>query len=275
MIPKLSQFSSTFSTTPSHFTTFWREPHRQAAKDIRKRWRRCALWILLAAWLALLLFAFAVLIAPTSSVDSGSQPACLPDDSFALDPSKFRFFSKSGFFQITLGFGHMNFTEPVYTLFSRHVRKLTFTKLVGRGGQALVAYISWRVFAQYVTTSMEVTPVTFGTYRTIFLPNGGLLVSTLCMIRDFVRRHGLHSKIAMVFMVCTMTFTFVYPTIASAMTGYSANVDAFIQTTGGEYVPFNAFSFAYFVIHDGSRIGLEDDHIALDKDPEKSNYQCK
>jgi hypothetical protein len=59
------------------------------------------------------------------------------------------------------------------------------------------------------------------------------------------------------------------------MTGYSANVDAFIQTTGGEYVPFNAFSFAYFVIHDGSRIGLEDDHIALDKDPEKSNYQCK
>ena len=111
MIPKLSQFSSTFSTAPSHFTTFWREPHRQAAKDIRKRWRRCALWILLAAWLALLLFAFAVLIAPTSSVDSGSQPACLPDDSFALDPSKFRFFSKSGFFQITLGFGHMNFTE--------------------------------------------------------------------------------------------------------------------------------------------------------------------
>ncbi|RYO70404.1 hypothetical protein AA0113_g3252 [Alternaria arborescens] len=77
----------------------------------------------------------------------------------------------------------------------------------------------------------------------------------------------------MVFMVCTMTFTFVYPTIASAMTGYSANVDAFIQTTGGEYVPFNAFSFAYFVIHDGSRIGLEDDHIALDKDPAKDNYQ--
>ncbi|CAN9432354.1 unnamed protein product [Alternaria alternata] len=77
----------------------------------------------------------------------------------------------------------------------------------------------------------------------------------------------------MVFMVCTMTFTFVYPTIASAMTGYSANVDAFIQTTGGEYVPFNAFSFAYFVIHDGSRIGLEDDHIALDKDPQKSNYR--
>ncbi|RYN99605.1 hypothetical protein AA0120_g1957 [Alternaria tenuissima] len=266
MMPKLSQFSSTFSTAPSHFTTFWREPHRQAAKDIRRRWRRCALWILLAAWLALLLFAFAVLIAPNSGVDSGSQPACLPDDSFALDPSKFRFFSKSGFFQITLGFGHMNFTE-VKTI------DIAWDILVGRGGQALVAYISWRVFAQYVTTSMEVTPVTFGTYRTIFLPNGGLLVSTLCMIRDFVRRHGLHSKIAMVFMVCTMTFTFVYPTIASAMTGYSANVDAFIQTTGGEYVPFNAFSFAYFVIHDGSRIGLEDDHIALDKDPEKSNYQ--
>ncbi|KAL1794359.1 hypothetical protein ACET3X_007780 [Alternaria dauci] len=145
--------------------------------------------------------------------------------------------------------------------------------LVGRGGQALVAYISWRVFAQYVTTSMEVTPVTFGTYRTIFLPNGGLFISTLCLIRDFVTRHRLHSKIAMVFMVYTMAFTFAYPTVASAMTGYSANVDAFVNTTGGEYVPLSAFSFAYYVIHDGWRIGLEGDHIATDKDPEKSNYE--
>jgi hypothetical protein len=150
---------------------------------------------------------------------------------------------------------------------------LTTTKLVGRGGQALVAYISWRVFAKYVTTSMVVTPVTFGTYRTIFLPGSGLLIAILCTIRDFATRHGLHSKIAMVIMVCTMVFTFVYPTLASAMTGYSANVDAYVSTTGGEYVPFSSFSYAFYIIHDGSRIGQQDDWIV--KGNIELENQCK
>jgi len=139
-------------------------------------------------------------------------------------------------------------------------------QLVGRGGQALIAYISWRIIAKYVTTSMEVTPVTFGTYRTVFLPNGGLFFAILSTIRDFVTRHGLHSKIAMIFMIYTMIFTFIYPTLASAMTGYSANVEAFINSTAGEYVPFGSFGFAYFVIHDGWRIDeLQGDHLVTGK----------
>ena len=146
------------------------------------------------------------------------------------------------------------------------MRRLTIVQLVGRGGQALIAYISWRIFAKYVTTSMQVTPVTFGTYRTVFLPNGGLFLAILSTIRDFATRHGLHSKIAMIFMIYTMTFTFIYPTLASAMTGYSANVEAFINSTAGEYVPFGSFGFAYFVIHDGWRIdGLQGDHIVAGK----------
>ena len=113
---------------------------------------------------------------------------------------------------------------------------------------------------------MEVTPVTFGTYRTVFLPNGGLLLAILFTIRDFVTRHGLHSKIAMIFMIYTMILTFIYPTLASAMTGYSANVEAFVNTTAGEYVPFGSFGVAYFVIHDGWRIkDLQSDHIVAGK----------
>lgn len=146
------------------------------------------------------------------------------------------------------------------------MRRLTIMKLVGRGGQALIAYISWRTLARYITTSMEVTPVTFGTYRTVFLPNGGLFFAILFTIRDFVTRRGLHSKIAMIFMIYTMVFTFMYPTLASAMTGYSANVEAFVNTTAGEYVPLGSFGFAYFVIHDGWRIeGLQGDHLVTGK----------
>jgi hypothetical protein len=39
------------------------------------------------------------------------RSACLPDDSFAMDPSNFQYLSSSGFFQITLGFGNMSFTQ--------------------------------------------------------------------------------------------------------------------------------------------------------------------
>ena len=37
--------------------------------------------------------------------------ACLPDGSFAVDPSHFRYLSSSGFFQITFGWGNMTFTQ--------------------------------------------------------------------------------------------------------------------------------------------------------------------
>ena len=64
----------------------------------------------------------------------------------------------------------------------------------------------------------------------------------------------------MVFMVYTMVLTFMYPTLASAMTGYSANVEAFVNTTEGDYIRFSSFAFAYFVIHDGWRVQLGGDH---------------
>lgn len=111
---------------------------------------------------------------------------------------------------------------------------------------------------------MEVAPITLRTYRTIFLPKGSLLVDTLRMIRDFSFRHGLQSKIAMCFMIFTMVFTLAFPTFASAMTGYSGNVGAFVNATDNNYVPFEAFEYAYFVIHDGWRIGKEGDYLVTD-----------
>jgi hypothetical protein len=41
----------------------------------------------------------------------GELGACLPDRSFSLDPSHFRYLSSSGFFEITLATGNMTFTQ--------------------------------------------------------------------------------------------------------------------------------------------------------------------
>jgi hypothetical protein len=209
--------------------------------------------------------------------------ACMPDGTFSIDPTSFPWFSSAGLFQITMGFGNLSFTQVkaidivwdivsycfVLILSSRTLRgsEIDFIQVVGRGGQALLAYISWRVFAKYVTTSMEVTPVTFRTYRTIFLPGNSLLNDIFRMIRDFSTRHGLHSKIAMGFMIVSMVFTLAFPSMASAMTGYNGNVQAFIKAMDEDYVPFEKFTFALFVVHDGERVGLDRDYVVKDYKP--------
>jgi hypothetical protein len=108
---------------------------------------------------------------------------------------------------------------------------------------------------------MEVSPVTFATFRTIFLPDGSLIIAIPRLIRDFTRRHGLHSKVAMVFMVLTMVLTLAFLSLASAMTGYDGNLDAYVNTTNNVYVPFGSFGFATYVIHDGWRIDKGGEYI--------------
>ncbi|CAO2654126.1 Nn.00g108590.m01.CDS01 [Neocucurbitaria sp. VM-36] len=229
---------------------FLREGYRQTGKDWRGKWRQAALWLLAIIWIICLLVSFGILAALPASEVYNTESACQPDGSFTLDPSAYRYWSKSGFFQITLGFGNLTFTQA-------KAIDIIWDVVFGRGGQGLLALISWRVFANYVTTSMEVMPVTFGTYRTVFLQNESLLVGIPRMVRDFTRRHRLHSKIAMVFMIMTMAFVLAFPTFGSAMTGYSGNVGAYVADTDSQLIPFQDFRFALYVIHDGWRIGIE------------------
>lgn len=120
---------------------------------------------------------------------------------------------------------------------------------------------------------MEVQPVTFNTYRTVFLQNDSLILGTPRIIRDFCKRHSLHSRFAMVFIVLSMIFILVFPTLGSAMTGYSGNVVPRIPDDSGNYIPFNNFSIVMYTIHDGQRIGLSSDyHVTVFKSPDSS---CK
>lgn len=134
-------------------------------------------------------------------------------------------------------------------------------KVFGRGGQAAIAVLSWRVFAKYTTTSMAVKPVTFSTYKTIFLQNDMLILAIPRVISDFIFRCRLRSKLAMVFMILTMTFTLVFPSFGSAMTGYSSNVKSFIPDENNNLVAFEKFQIVLFVIHDGDRIHHTKDRL--------------
>jgi len=110
MTPKPSHVASTLRARLSHFAAALRESHQQAAGDLRKRWRRFGLWLLLISWFEMLLVCLIWSSFPNSDL-FGHLEACLPDNSFAMDSSHFRYLSGSGFFQITMGWGQMSFTQ--------------------------------------------------------------------------------------------------------------------------------------------------------------------
>jgi hypothetical protein len=127
-------------------------------------------------------------------------------------------------------------------------------QVVGRLGQSLLAYFSWRAFSVYVRASMETGPITYHTFWTIFMQDHTSLRSIYRLIRDFVSKRALRSAVAMTFMIISMTFVLVFPTLASAMTGYTANNEAVIKFGNGTQTPFGNFRQLVAIIHDGDRI---------------------
>lgn len=58
------------------------------------------------------------------------------------------------------------------------------------------------------------------------------------------------------------------------MTGYSANIQAFIDATDGNLVPFSSFELqtVYYILHDGRRIDKTDDFaVTYTRDSTGSN----
>ena len=229
-----------------------RTSHSQAWLDMKSRWRRGLLWILYPSILIGLIFCLRYsIIAPYQTDYNGG--ACLPDGTFSLKHDTYNYWAASGFFQITLGFGSLSFAEA-------KIIDVAWDVVIGRGGQAILALLSWNVFADYVTATMQIAPVTFKTFRTLFVQRDiSTLLGITRLAKGFTRLpHKLPSKSAMVFMITTMAFILAFPTFGSAMTGYSANVLSFVEDQSGNYAPLNNYKQLYYTIEDGKRIGMSD-----------------
>jgi hypothetical protein len=87
------------------FRTTWSELRH----DLRTtKWLRGLGLYGLFLWTCALLAILAILGVQSVFTSDG---ACVPDDSFRVRPSSYNYWSSSGFFQITLGYGHLTFTE--------------------------------------------------------------------------------------------------------------------------------------------------------------------
>ncbi|KAI0394822.1 hypothetical protein F5Y17DRAFT_426291 [Xylariaceae sp. FL0594] len=219
----------------------------------------CALWVLLLLFSLGILILFGAL--PSLSLGSGQPSACHPDGTFSPFGQDYSPWELQGFFQINLAFGHLTYTQV-------KAIDVVWDIVIGRGGQAVMALVSWRVFSDYMATARVALPITYLSFRVLFIETTPSISSTYKLARDLHSRHGAHSKAASIFIIWSMLLMLGWPTFAGAATGYTPTTAAFIRISDDNLVPFHLFVPLAYVISDGSRVGLGDQcHIPYSAHP--------
>ncbi|TDZ40013.1 hypothetical protein C8035_v004853 [Colletotrichum spinosum] len=229
----------------------WRDALLAAWTDIRHfsclgllAWTAVLAWVGVLVWMSVYI--------PQDSLFR-SYSACHPDGNFDIIGNSYNMWGASGVFQVTMAWGAMSFANAKFV-------DVAWDVLFGRCGQALLAWISWSVFSDYVTTSIEVSPVSYETFWAMFLQDSPTAWSTWYLVRDFSRSHGLRSRAVMVFMVAVAVFVLLFPTLGGAMSGYQANNAAYVNTDQGQMIKFSELKMLAYVIHDGWRVNLTGNH---------------
>lgn len=92
-----------------NFSELWNESYRGLIKDLKAtEWLRELGWLMGVVWVSFLLASICIISLISFS---STANACQADDRFRLRPNDFSLWSSTGFFQITLGGGHLTFTK--------------------------------------------------------------------------------------------------------------------------------------------------------------------
>ncbi|SCN63954.1 uncharacterized protein FFB20_00171 [Fusarium fujikuroi] len=185
---------------------------------------------------------------------------CQPDGEFRFDTADqlgaFDWWAPRGFFQITLGWGRFSFGTA-------KLIDVVWDLVVGRGGQTVMAFVSWRVFVQYLQLSLVTKPATYSTVWLIKIQKDNSALATWRLASGFFKV-GLASKKVMCFIVWSALFILAFPTFASSMTGYTPYNKAYVNGTTGKLVQFSEISPVAYLIRDGDRVdGLSKDYPVL------------
>ncbi|RSL84040.1 hypothetical protein CEP51_004150 [Fusarium floridanum] len=207
--------------------------------------------ILWTCALITLIICFALLSAGKFGFEDSS---CHPDGEFSPFRNSFNWWALKGTFQITLKVGNFDFATA-------KIIDVIWDLVVGRGGQTLLALISWRAFSDYLAVSIITKPTTYTTVWLLRFQTDPSFVSIMGLIHQFIWRRGLASRTAMSFMVAAALLILAFPTIASSMTGYTTVNRAYIEVPETGLIEFSTTYPAVYVIHDGSRIGLQDEYL--------------
>lgn len=180
--------------------------------------------------------------------------ACRPDSGFDVGESEYNIWAPNGFFQITLAFGTLPFSTA-------KLIDVVWDVVVGRGGQGILVAICFLVYGKALVRSMESTSVSFGTYEAIALQSGSI-TACLKLARDLFKNPTIRARFMIFWIILSALFVLLFPTMAGAMSGYAANINAYVVTDDGSLVQYSKFTLIRYIIHDADRLGddFEKDH---------------
>ncbi|KAK3987144.1 hypothetical protein QBC44DRAFT_246574 [Cladorrhinum sp. PSN332] len=211
-------------------------------------WSRVGRYLVSFAWfsfilgLTLFLIVWGCLPAPPS--------ACKPDGSFSPFSDDYRWWSPRSFFEMTLQGGSFSFAEA-------KVIDIGWDLVIGRGGQLLVTYISWHTFARHTAISVQRTPIKYATFQESFLQQEPSVLRVCQFLKGLEIFPPLYPMWIKAFMGFTLLMSMVFPTAASAMTGYTPRMEAFVKDKfGNALIQFSDFDLLAYKIIDGQRIAL-------------------
>ncbi|KAI0199118.1 hypothetical protein F4808DRAFT_471817 [Astrocystis sublimbata] len=221
-----SQSNITASLVDKHHFQFY----HQAVADVRQSGTSLKLWFLFTVFAATVMT-----VVKGFSSFRGDPGICSVGGSFKYDRSFTDVYSTSDFFQINIATGNLTFTQA-------KVVDTTWGLVVGRGGQATLSLVTWRVFANFVTKSMTIQPVTFATFRIVFAESGPSVFTTARLLHDFIRYKSLPSRLASVFLIYSILLPLALPTLISSASGYATLNETFIREYNNNLVPFASFN---------------------------------
>ncbi|KAF8852894.1 hypothetical protein BDZ45DRAFT_807059 [Acephala macrosclerotiorum] len=113
-----------------------------------------------------------------------------------------------------------------------------------RCGQAMLAWITYRVNTSALLRIMEMRPVSYELFSTLSL-SWSSVASLGPVIKAFFTKLGFRKKLILIWIMLNIFWVAFWPTITNAMTGYVAKYNTLVQLQGEDgYVNFTDISSA-------------------------------
>lgn len=196
---------------------------------------------------SLLLLLILMSRSPRDFTNDTSNDLCKPDASFVLSSDDYDPWRRDSVFAISLSFGSYSFGTAKLIDFCWDV-------CVGRGAQAGLAVFSYRVFTKGLSRTMETSSVSHDTFKAVTVQSGTASGITV-LGKDFFKNRTPRAKLAIFWTILAGVFVLVVPTWLSAMTGYTADITAYVSDRDGNLIRAANFRPVIYTIHDAERIG--------------------
>ncbi|CZR50373.1 uncharacterized protein PAC_00245 [Phialocephala subalpina] len=132
-------------------------------------------------------------------------------------------------------------TAGNFTIGQSRVIDISFNLIAGRGLQATLGFVSYRVVIDILMRIMELTPVSFELFSALtFQPSAVLTVWPI--LKSLFQLSGLRPRFVMAWVLFSVLFLIALPTLMDTMTRYVQNGETFYKLTDGSTIQYNLYN---------------------------------